>query len=509
MRDLQELVSVVNRYKTRKIEIIGNVAKSGKTENIYQEFYKLLCAGKFSSDEEAANYFGYKNPSDKGFRRLKSGLQKRIVNSAMFIDQDSQFDSERHKIYFRCSKIWVAARAISSKTAFNVAYNLAESIVKDLVKIEAIDLLYLVLDYIKLKSAFIKGDQKKFEYYNELSNQCLKQLQEEHIAKTNYSKMMIKLVKSKKYDQELVDEIRGYFEELKQIKNPKSTCMFLANYYIIGIASEMTAQNHVKAIEICDEAIKEYGKNEFHVKSTLAAFYHQKAACLISVDKLEDAEKEIQECTNLLTAGSFNWYKDRELSICLFFHQKKFQQGFEVFLEARYHPNFNSLNAINIEQWKLTEAWMHFFIKHELIQLNKDQEEILKKFRINKFLNDVPLYSKDKSGMNIHLIILQILFALQDKKYGLITDRIDALKKYQSRYLKKDDNYRSNIIIRMLISMGEASFHKSATIRKTNKLWEQLQNVPSNLVDTNIHVEKVPYEMIWNAVLEYLDDRMH
>lgn len=64
-----------------------------------------------------------------------------------------------------------------------------------------------------------------------------------------------------------------------------------------------------------------------------------------------------------------------------------------------------------------------------------------------RFLNDVPIFSKDKRGMNIPILIFHILYLILTKRYNDVIDRIVRIEKYTTRYLKKDDNYRSNCFI--------------------------------------------------------------
>ena len=132
-----------------------------------------------------------------------------------------------------------------------------------------------------------------------------------------------------------------------------------------------------------------------------------------------------------------------------------------------------------------------------------------KKIRVNKFLNEVPIYSKDKRGTNITILILHILFLLQQGKYGVIIDRMESLKTYAHRYLRKDDTYRSNCFIKMLMQLPAADFHKQGVIRKAQKYWEKLQAVPLEVANQSAEIEIVPYEMLWEFVLESLDNRFH
>lgn len=119
----------------------------------------------------------------------------------------------------------------------------------------------------------------------------------------------------------------------------------------------------------------------------------------------------------------------------------------------------------------------------------------------------MPIYSKDKRDANISILILQMLFLLHQKKYNEIIDRAESLKTYTYRYLRRDDTFRSHCFIRMLLTLPDCSFHKAAVLRKADQYWQQLKEVPLNVAKQSAEIEIVPYEMLWEFVLESLDER--
>lgn len=54
MKEIQELIHVVNKNKVKNIEVIGNRAAK---KTLVQEFYEKLSNGSLRSDAEAAEYF--------------------------------------------------------------------------------------------------------------------------------------------------------------------------------------------------------------------------------------------------------------------------------------------------------------------------------------------------------------------------------------------------------------------------------------------------------------------
>ena len=134
------------------------------------------------------------------------------------------------------------------------------------------------------------------------------------------------------------------------------------------------------------------------------------------------------------------------------------------------HPKYKSLYDSQSEDWLINEAFIHYFISIGKINLNDFPEEAtIKKFRLAKFLNELPTFSKDKRGNNIPILIVQLMYMLNRSQYGAVIDRVDALNMYCSRYLKKDETFRSNCFIKMLLELPAANFHQQAVLRKVEK----------------------------------------
>ena len=129
----------------------------------------------------------------------------------------------------------------------------------------------------------------------------------------------------------------------------------------------------------------------------------------------------------------------------------------------------------------------------------------LPSFRIYKFLNEIPLYQRDKRGANISILILHTLFLMLNRKEDELIDRIDALRLYSYRYLRKDETFRSNCFIRMLIEMTKADFHPIRTERYTADLLKKLKSVPLELSEQPLEVEIIPYEDLWEMVMKLLE----
>ena len=128
----------------------------------------------------------------------------------------------------------------------------------------------------------------------------------------------------------------------------------------------------------------------------------------------------------------------------------------------------------------------------------------LPEFKIGKFLNTTPVFSKDKRGINVSILLMHISYLLQRRDYSSIIDRIDSLNQYAYRYLRKDDSFRSNCMIKMVIQMAKADFNPIRTERYTADMRTELGRVKLAGSGENIEIEIIPFEVLWSIMFKAL-----
>jgi hypothetical protein len=154
------------------------------------------------------------------------------------------------------------------------------------------------------------------------------------------------------------------------------------------------------------------------------------------------------------------------------------------------------------QTWLVYEAHIHFIALQGTVDTKSGGEV---RFRLYKFLNEIPIFAKDKRGLNIAILIVHVLLLLEQQRYSEIIDRVDALNQYCHRHLRRDDTFRSNCFIKMLLSVARADFNKKRAERYAEPYLARLQSMPLLLTDKNIEVEIIPYEDLWAMVLGLLD----
>jgi hypothetical protein len=506
MEKLRELVGLITSHKVKGIEIIGG----GDFYNSkLQKLYEGIQKGLFESDDDALNAI-YKNnkKSEANYIKLKSRLEQRLINTLFFIDINKSNHNEIQRAYYTCHKDWAALKILFGKGARLTAIPIAERILRKAEKFEFSQLVLDISRTLRVHYASIDRDKKKYAKYNEYVKKHQKILMVELLSEEYYSNISSMFTFSKMTKSEISILAINYSNILKkETKNLNSYRLNLLASTVHVYRYQIT-NDYKNVIKECERAISFFKSKPYQAsKVAVFTFQFKMLACYIQLKQFKKGEEVAKQCLYDMPEGSPNWFYTHVLYLTLCWHTRKFQEAYEVYLNVFENKNFNRQYAKAAEDWKIHEAYINYFIMNGEIVV--DEDKVLKKFRLNKFLNELPVYSKDKRGKNIPILIIHILFLLQQGKYADVIDRVEAINQYTYRYLRDDDTYRSSCFIKMLIQLPKANFHKEAVIRKTDKLFEKLKNKPLEISGQSDEIEIVPYEILWDFVINSLDNQFH
>ena len=151
--------------------------------------------------------------------------------------------------------------------------------------------------------------------------------------------------------------------------------------------------------------------------------------------------------------------------------------------------------------------YLHFlFLVEQITPATSDKN--FSTIRLGKFLNNVPSFAKDKHGMNIPVLVIQMAFLILQKKYDGAAERIDALNKYCDRYLKTNNpNFRCNCFIKMLVQIPISGFHRAGVERRAARYFDKLKTIEINFSNQAREVEVLPFEILWVLILGTLQNK--
>jgi hypothetical protein len=506
MEELKELIGLITKHKIKRIEIIGGPDFHNSK---LQKLYEGIRTGSLSTDEEAIlAIYADDQKGDFNYIKLKSRLQERLINTVFFIDINKSNHNEIQRAYYSCHKDWAAVKILIGKGARLSAIPISEKILKKAEKFEFNQLALDITRSLRFHYSAIDKDRKKYAKYNNSVKTHQKILMAELLADEYHSTLISRSSTSNASKAEISKLAIQYSNKLKEeTKNLNSYRLNLFARTVYAYRYQIV-NDYKNVIRECEEAIAFFESKTYQAsKVAIFNFLFKILACHIQLKEFKKGEEIAKKCLQDMPEGTPNWFYTYELYITLCLHTRRFQEAYEVYLKVSENKNFNRLYTKSTESWKVYEAYLNYFISNGEIKV--DQEKPLEKFRLNKFLNELPVYSKDKRGKNIPILVIHIMFMLQQQNYDDVIDRVEAVNQYAYRYLRDDDTYRSNCFIKMLVQLPAANFHKKAVARKTEKLLDKLKSKPLEISGQSDEIEIVPYEILWDFVTNTLDDQFH
>ncbi len=504
---MDELIELIGSVNINKLKSSGLWNFIFEQDSLMEQLCNAIHEGRVRSDEEAiALLYPGQRPGTK-FHNLRERLQERIISVVFLLEFRAPGGTDRQKAYFDCNRKWSAAMVLQSKNAKRVSIGLMEDLLKQTLHFEFTELSLSILSALRLHYGTIYGNLDRYNMYRDMYQKHQEVWMMENEAEDSYTHLISYFVNSKSSKTSLSDKAREYFQPVQQyMENSESFRLHLCGR-MIQVMIHSSRNDYAETAKVCEDAINFFRKKKFESNLPLQAFYYQLIVCYIQLKEFEKGEAIIQQYQTVFEEGSFNWYKLQELFYLLATYTRHYEEAFQVCdaVQNRIRSSSNNLPPQITEMWKIYEAYSHYLVTIGKIQL---PEGYVSRFKVKKFLNDIPTYSKDKQGMNIPILIIQTLFAISEQNHHQSVDRIEAVEKYCGRYLKQNETFRSNCFIKALLQIPASSFHHEAVIRKAQKYIDQLNTLPLDVAYQTHEIEIIPYEHLWEMALDALPNQI-
>lgn len=507
MKNLIEISKIVTKKRISKIEIFDK-SLLNKKDSKFNEFYEGLVNNQFNNDDDAARVLYETTPLDDKYRQLKSRFSKRLMNTLFFLDANDPSFSNYHSAYYTCNKNWALIRILLSSGARNAASKLAA---KTLHVAQGFRFTDIVLNCarILMSNSSLSGKAKEYDEYAEIANKALSDLQAEMQSEELYQRLTLGLATSASVDDERAARAEEYLKTVEQLAAHSDSYSLHFNMHQIKIMALQFRGDYAGTIKACELAEKFLDDNPpFRQEVKLASLALTKINCYLQLRDYENGRKNAEKCLELFNEGSNNWFVFLESYFLLAMHTENYINAAGIYLKVINHPRFQFTAPERQEKWKIFEAYLNYIFETE--NLNKDllSDEGKRKFRILKFLNEVPHFSKDKKGFNVAILVIQILYMLEKGDYTGIINRSEALNVYCSRYLRKDDSFRSSCFLKMLLTMEKEDFKYERTRQMAMKYLKKMTEEDGEENNVVNEWEIIPYETLWDKVLNRLRNKV-
>ena len=373
-------------------------------------------------------------------------------------------------------------------------------------KFEFYDVALEAIEVMKSYYAYYEGDSKILEEYCQLRKEYHEIHHAEILAREAFQRVQALSVNSVSTGPLVSTSAKKLLSELQPYQGKVKSYFFLLSYGLLKVYERMSINDWEGTIQSCREALAQLESKPSLSGVTKNAFLHQIALSeLMAAHYPEALEAALQSIENV-EDGTYNWFKSMEIQLNILLHKGDYEKSWEIFRKSIGHKQFQNMSATVKEPWQIYHAYLSLLSALKKLALSPRETGELKKFRLGKFLNEVPIFSRDKRGLNIPILIIQSLILLRERRFDGLEDHIECLRKYRSRHFdENNEHFRTECFIRMLQLVVKGDFERKKVEASALPLLHRMHKTPLSLANQTHEIEVVPYEQQWQWVLEMLD----
>lgn len=478
------------------------IKPSTRGQKVQQLFHILLTDPELDNEGLVKALYDNEEKSQKAFMMLRKSLFSRLLRYVLVVDPAKIYSSRHHHEHINTIRDSIISRSLMFMGLYKSGLFLAKKTVHKAQELEIWDVVY-TLSSILSNFYALRDERKSYLEFDELADTALVRATNERKLRKLINKWTIWFGKRKKASSNDIRRLKEDVEQGDEIiqRYGKSPNMLHFNFRLKLIYYDAT-MDYVKAIEVCDDAIKRLQTGtKFLDQNKLGIYHGTQMYCYLNLKRFEEAKKFAEK--NYFIKGTLNWFLNQEYYFVLSIQTANYKNAFELLSQVRGAPGYKHLRGVRKEVWTLLEGYMQFVLLSGIWKTPPETIE-LRKFRIGRFLNEVFSLSTDKMGVQISVLILQVLFLIQKGEYAQVIDQKDALRRYMYRYLYSKENERSRIFLTMLLRMVECDFSYSETENRTKRLLSSLKSQQMNYQANLGGNEIVDYELLWDWILNHI-----
>lgn len=465
--------------------------------------YDHLASGQVSTDQDALEKIDSLQHSASILATIKSKLKDRLNEALLLIDFNDADSNYRQKVYLDCIKKWASIHILLSRNYRELGLQRMEQLLRYTRKFEFTELTIEILYMLRLQNGLIYGREQQYCEFDALLKHYIEVRTAEELAETLYADMMINYVNIKSDKLEIAQQATILYEQIE----PRLKVLDSYRLHLFGRLLQISIydnrNDYHKLIALCEDAISFFDQKPYKSFNALQVFYYSLLVGYLNLRQYERCRTVATRYVELFKEGSYNWFKWVEMYFFAEFHAGNFEKAEEIWYKAVNRPEYPDLPPYIAEAWKIFEAYFLLLSRAGRLKSKRD----IKKSRLGKIWNEIHVSNRDKSGMNIPILVAQFLLSLADREYGQCIDRQEGLAKYRTRYLKPDNAARSHYFFKMLELIPKFNFDLALVRANAAPYLAKICAIPLEAANQNFEVEVIPYEILWNIVLSLLQNK--
>lgn len=499
MQVLAELVGIVSRKKTMRLGVPGQAAA-----NKLDLLFDLAVEDPEMPDDEAANRIYRQGANSIAYQKLKSKLKEKLRDILLFSEPAGDWEKDTYLAYrqsWRC----LAVTAMLVRRQAPVATRVyAERMLERALRYEHIELTLEAARLLR-RIALDADDRNGYLRYDALYHQhielsAIESEVEQWVSHTNA------LIGKQISSYEAVSVFcNSLFERCLEFKNRYPHFSVQRSVRTVEIYTHLYSLRFREADQAAGEAVAFFKAKPFALPSTILSALKLQVEAKTKIKDFTAGQKCMDEASLWLADAGYglSFYTFYYQAVLFAFYCGQYQIAYEYANVVLGAPDAQQQARFLHEHWSILKAYIQYLIL--LGKIIPDEEDaVFGHFRHGRFSNEIEVLAKDKSGMNITIRTVQFIFLLALDRRDEAFDQIEAFEKYMYRHVSRDANYRSHYFIKMLLQLPIAGYDVSLAVKMAKPYLDMLNQLPIEEAPQPLEIEIIPYEDLWDLVIESL-----
>jgi hypothetical protein len=490
MMEFKNLSKYVTKHKAKMVYKNDGLKDNGNGTKMDKLLDGIL-NGLYENNEQAAFDIYNSGAENKRFQMLKSRIKDRFISNIFQIDTKKIKNLKKYHLNSVLTTKYLTAGQLMINFAFGVE---GEKMLKQGLRMskkhQFSGLIVFAARLLRSRASFV-GTKKEVNYYTKLITENIEIYEAELESDKMRDEMFVDFRQT--YSLKNKAKLQKFWKRVNYLDQKYNNHVIKMNKVRIGAKYFEIIGDFRALINICDEGEDYILKNShFYELPRHRDFATLKLEASVILKDYEAGRKNAEVAMGLF-ANNINALIVFEYYIILCFHSKNYLKAWEIFESALANPLFETYPLERKEKWKLFEAYLNFISPRSK-----------RKFKLFKFLNEVTVYSKDKRGLNVSIMIAQIILLLDEGNFDMLINKADSFKIYFRRYVTRHINYRTFYMVKMLEVMFRYNFDYKKVKDISDKFYIRLSDKKGHYKGNIESLEIIPYEELWKQILERL-----
>ena len=338
--------------------------------------------------------------------------------------------SELGRGIFYAKKLLLAAEIFNFSLLKYASNFAAEKALKVGKKYFALDVVFQSNRIILSNAKFFKN-KKRRRLAKEEFHKYLEYYRIERAIEIDYLDISLREQSSVSHNKETAVLCGELLDKYQQYQNKIPSLFFHATLFNLQYLKASHEKSMDKVYEVARTKTEYFSKLDIKYIPGLNHGYSIQLMYFIQTRDFKKGEEVVSEANNFLPQNTVGTFIFLSIVTKLKLHSDKYNEAISLVFRTLNHKKFSLMAPLYKRDWYLYEAYVNLLL--ETGHATYDGRR--RRFSIQRFINDLPSFSKDKKAMNIPILIAQMLFFITRKQYNKAIDRIESLGKYTSRYL--------------------------------------------------------------------------